>query len=126
MPQHTRRVQHVNRGPGWLFVRLDSAADTGDGPQLSDELWDVADRHFTYRVVLEMDDVAILNSWFIGQLISLGRRLHQRQGKLRLCGLSDGCRQALAATRLENHLISFDSREEAVLGGRRLHVHFCR
>ena len=43
----------VDRGPDWLFVRL--RPGTQDPGDMADKLWKLADRHFVYRLVLEMD-----------------------------------------------------------------------
>ena len=65
----------VERGPDWLLVRITSVdADPADGLSLADRLWEVMERHFVYRMVLEMDQIPVLNSYLIGQLVALRRR----------------------------------------------------
>lgn len=105
----------VDRGPDWLFLRLQPGANpTG----VADKLWSLADRHFTYRLVLEMEDVDVLPSDLMGQLVVLQKRVLQRHGALRLCGLSDQCAQAIHFCRLDQALPNYDNREEAVKGAR--------
>ncbi|HMO85554.1 MAG TPA: hypothetical protein PKC18_11620, partial [Lacipirellulaceae bacterium] len=83
----------VDRGPDWLFVKLrPGTTDPGD---MADQLWKLADRHFVYRLVLEMDQLDTFPSRLMGQLVTLHKRVLQRQGALRLCGLRDECAQAL-------------------------------
>jgi anti-anti-sigma factor len=107
----------VDRGPDWLFVRLHPGKhDPGD---MADKLWSLADRHFIYRMVLEMDQLDHLPSRLMGQLVTLQKRVLQRQGALRLCGLSPECAQALYFCRLDKALPNYDNREAAVLGSRR-------
>lgn len=105
----------VDRGPDWLFVRL----HPGDGEprEIADELWTLANRHFTYRLVLEMDDIDFLPSVLMGQLVMLQKRVLQHEGALRICGLSPDCQQALHICRLDHTLPTFVDREDAVLGG---------
>jgi anti-anti-sigma factor len=108
----------VDRGPDWLLVRvrgLDCASS--ELPPLADQLWSLAEQHFTYRVVLELDEVALLNSWLVGQLIALSKRVQEHDGVLRLCGLSPRNRRVLRTCSLDDHLPSFESRVDAVLGG---------
>ena len=62
----------VERGPDWLLVRvrnLDLAES--DAPPLAERLWQLLEQHFTYRLVLELDGVQVLNSHLIGQLAAV-------------------------------------------------------
>ena len=104
----------VDRGPDWLFVKL----HPGDVEprELADQLWSLANRHFTYRIVLEMEEVEFLPSVLMGQLVMLQKRVLQHDGALRLAGLSDSCREALHICRLDHTLPVFADREDAVLG----------
>ncbi len=109
----TRRWR-VDRGPDWLFVRLDASEENIDG--LADRLWSLLDQHFIYRLVLEMDDVDFLPSRMMGQLIMLQKRVMQHDGALRLCGVSPSCAEALHLCRLDRALPSYRSRVDAVQG----------
>lgn len=132
-------VLQVERGPDWLFVRPstppdsalaeDGHADNGhadngraenwqDGGSLAESVWSVVKQHFTYRVVIECDDLNDLTSGFIAQLVSLRRRLQKHDGTLRLCGLSDGSQDVLRLCRLGELLPHFASRSQAVLAHR--------
>lgn len=111
----------VDRGPDWLFMRLHPGTHSPD--DVADKIWSLADRHFVYRLVLEMNDVDMLPSRLMGQLVMLQKRVLQRDGSLRLCGLSPDCAQALRFCRLDKALPNFGSREDAVKG-RHLHSVF--
>ncbi|MCC6493940.1 MAG: STAS domain-containing protein [Pirellulales bacterium] len=106
----------VSRGPEWLFMRIHPGKQSPEG--MADKMWSLADRHFVYRLVLEMDDVDILPSRLMGQLIMLQKRVLQRDGALRLCGLSPECAQALRFCRLDKALPNYGSVEDAVKGQR--------
>ena len=107
----------VDRGPDWLLVKvLALDEDRSASPQLADRIWQLLEQHFTYRVVLEMDQIATLDSHAIEQLIQLYQRISEHNGVLRLCGLSPQNRRALQACAMDDHLRSYDSREEAVMG----------
>lgn len=107
----------VERGPDWLLVRVRSPdlAETDETP-LADRLWGLLQQHFTYRLVLELDEVPVLNSYWIGQLIQLYRRIATHDGVMRLCGLSSYNRQVLHACRLDDRLLPYGDRQEAVMG----------
>lgn len=109
----------VERGPDWLFVRLQRpdlmAVDT---PQLADALWDLLQRHFMNRMVLELDDIEYLYSDVVAQLVKLHKRLRNADGVLRICGLSPSNQEVLQSSGLDGRLPNYGDREEAVMGYR--------
>ena len=115
----------VERGPNWLFIRVIPPDDTfsshGDSPEpeLLGPTWTLLEQHFTYRVVLELDDVLLLSSQQIGELIVLEKRIRERGGLLKLCGLSAAAQQSLRLCRLGSQFHNHCDREEAVLGVRK-------
>ena len=107
----------VERGPDWLLVKVKSPGGAaGDAPPLADGLWDILQRHFTYRLVLEMDQVNVLNSYLIGQLVRLYKLIREHDGVMRLCGLSAYNRQVLRVCHLDDRFLPYRDREEAVMG----------
>ncbi|HVC96747.1 MAG TPA: STAS domain-containing protein [Pirellulales bacterium] len=110
-------VADVERGPDWLFIRICPPPDgILDGTDLADTLWSLVERHFTYRLLLECDELARLDSTLVAQLLVLERRLHEHDGLLRLCGLSELNQQVLERCRLNGRFPSFRDRSHAVLG----------
>lgn len=107
----------VDRGPDWLFVRLHPSKN--EPADVAERLWSVADRHFIYRIVLEMDDVDIMPSRLMGQLVMLHKRVLNHDGALRLCGVSSDCWESLHVCRLDQALPTFENRDDAVRGQRR-------
>ena len=107
----------VERGPDCLVVRLHGSYE-GEPTDLAESLWELLQRHFTYRLVIEMDDLPILPSYLIGQLVLLYKRIHGQGGLLRLCGLSDENREALRVCQFHGQLPHYRTREEAVIGYR--------
>jgi anti-anti-sigma factor len=107
----------VERGPDWLLVKVPKLdADPAAPRQLAERLWDLLQQHFTYRLVLELDQIAVLSSTLIAQLIQLSTRIREHDGVLRLCGLSPYNRHVLHTCALEDRFPAYDSREEAVMG----------
>ena len=113
----------VERGPGWLFVKLDNIdPDAFETHQLADRIWSLLQQHFTNRVVLEMADVRILRSTIISQLIMLYRIIHQHEGVIRLSGLSENNKKVLQTCSLLDMLPVYRDRFEAVMGHEALHA----
>jgi anti-anti-sigma factor len=108
----------VDRGPDWVFVRVHPPGGLEDAHGLAESVWTVLEQNFIYRVVLEMDEIELLHSSIIGQLILLSKRVHTHGGLLRLCGVSDSNREILCLCRLQGALPYFDNRGDAVMGYR--------
>ena len=85
----------VDRGPDWIFVRVHPRDGFDDAPGLAESVWAVLEQHFIYRVVLELDEIALLHSSVIGQLVLLSKRIHSHGGLVRLCGVSETNREVL-------------------------------
>lgn len=111
----------VQRGPDWLIVkvRIDRRVEM-DCPELATGIWDLMQRHFTYRLVLELDQVDVLNSHLIGQLIRLYKLIRERDGVMRLCGLSPYNVKVLQTCRLDDRFLPYQDRKGAVMGARSL------
>ncbi|MBI2827361.1 MAG: hypothetical protein HYX69_22025 [Planctomycetia bacterium] len=108
----------VERGPDWLFVKVHALPEGGwQAAALAESLWSVIEQHFTYRVVLECDQIGPLTSSVLAQLALLRRKIRERGGVLRLCGLSkDNC-DLLADCGAREDLPHFADRESAVMAG---------
>ncbi len=77
------------RGPGWLFVRLE-AADTPPraSARLTESIWEMIREHHANRVVLEFDGVARPDEALWNSIAELGSRMRDSGGLIRVCGLS--------------------------------------
>ena len=112
-------LRDVERGPDWLLVKLAGATHgAADWAGLADSLSSLSNQHFTYRLVLDCDEIGLLDSALMGQLLLVERRMRQQGGLLRLCGLSEASQQALHQCRLDGRLPHFATRTQAVLGHR--------
>jgi anti-anti-sigma factor len=108
----------VERGPNCLFVRLCPHFGRGcDDNDLAKELASLLDQHLTNRLVLELDDVDLLTSLLLGQLVDLSNRVRTQGGMVRLCGLSADNQYVLRTTRLDRRLPCYADRIDAVHGG---------
>ncbi len=108
----------VERGPDWLIVRVLRTPQAHGTPPLADEVWEQLCRHFTHRLVLELNEIERLDSALAEELMQLHRRIREQDGVMRVCGLSAENRRALCSCNLEEHLLDYHDREEAVMGAR--------
>jgi anti-anti-sigma factor len=107
----------VQRGPGWLLVRVANLDDAGPvAPQLAERIWRVLQQHFTYRLVLELDQVPLLNSRLISELVQLQGRIEERSGVMRVCSLSPENCEVLHTCCLDDRLPPYENRQAAVMG----------
>jgi anti-anti-sigma regulatory factor len=114
----------VDRGPNWLFVKLRPRRNkTNELPQLGDELWSIASRHFIYRLVLELEELKSLPAGLMEQLVLLHDRLVESGGALRVCGLSTKCAQALRDAGLDAALPNHPTRDAAIHGDTAVLLH---
>ncbi len=109
----------VNRGPNWLFVKVCVPNNSrGEDPPLADLVWEQLQQHFVYRLALELDDVPLMHSFLLGQLIVLQRRIAERDGVMRVCGLSPMNQRVLETHGLGQQLPTYDDRNEALMAPR--------
>jgi anti-anti-sigma regulatory factor len=109
----------VERGPDWLLVRVRNLDLTdSETPQLAEYVRRVLQQHFTYRLVLELDGVESLTGDLIEQLVQLHQWIERHDGVMRLCGLSPANCQAWRSHQLDDELLTYEDREEAVMGCR--------
>ncbi len=106
---------NVERGPNWLFLRLQPSRDK-NYDTLADQIWAVLACHFIYRVVIELDQFKTLTPTMIEQLAELQSRIADRGGWLRLSGTSDAAQHALDVAGLGEVFRSHHSRSAAVAG----------
>ena len=108
----------VDRGPDGLWVRVvGPASGTLDSASLADSLWSLLERHFVYRLVLDVEEIDLSDHCLVDQLTDLCERISQHDGMLRLCGLSPENREALDESELKGRIPCYRDREEAVMGG---------
>jgi anti-anti-sigma factor len=111
----------VDRGPDWVFVRLHPAEHGGaDDYTLAEKIWSILTQSFTYRLVLELEEVGLINSCMIAQLVLLSKRINSNGGLLRLCGLNSQNQEVVHMCRLEGCLPNYSNRGDAVMGHRPL------
>jgi anti-anti-sigma regulatory factor len=107
----------VERGPGWLLVKVGPpSAKAREMPSLADRLQSLLEDHFTYRLVLELDQIDRMNRDFIGELLALFQWIRAHGGVMRLCGLSAHNEELLDRCGLNCLLPAYEDRLGAVFG----------
>ena len=79
------------------------------------------ERHLTYRLVLQLDRVGVLNRHVLDQLLHLRQQIDARGGIMRLCSLSPSNWRALRTCDPDQVFLPYRTREEAVMGAYRPH-----
>ena len=75
-------------------------------------------QHFAHRIVLELDDMLLLRSRLVGELVSLHKQVDSNDGLMRICGLSDRNQKVLQSMHLADRFPPYANREAAVMGNR--------
>jgi hypothetical protein len=107
----------VERGPEWLLIRVRNVDPAElDAWALTNHIWSVLRQHFTYRLVLELQELPSLSDELIERLIELRSRVDAHEGTMRLCGLSSKNRQVMHACHGDEQLHPYRDRQDAVVG----------
>jgi anti-anti-sigma factor len=107
----------VEHGPDWIFVRFRSPSrEFAETPPLADGVWELLEQRGLYRVIFELDELEVLCSSLIGQLVLLHKRVSVHGGTLRVCGLSPENQQVLRLCRLDDRFPPYRNRGDAVVG----------
>lgn len=119
-PTHDGRwSMALERGPDWLFVRLDvPPTGAGEDEALADRVRAAVREHRARRVVLELERVDRLDEPLIGAIADVGDLVRERGGLIRVCGLSAPNLARLRSSRRAGDVPHFDSRAAAVVGDR--------
>jgi anti-anti-sigma factor len=85
-----------------LVARVTESQVMGDtvADALRDQLLALYDRTGAIHAVIDMEQVAYLSSAGIRPLLALNREVHEREGRLILCGLNREVEGVFVATRL--------------------------
>ena len=108
----------VEIGPNWLFVRprpLEEIEPSGRA-MLAEQVLALLDQTLIDRLVLELGEIDHLDGDLIEQLYWLQSRIHERDGILRICGLTGDNALRLRDHEFGAHLPHYRDREAAILG----------
>jgi anti-anti-sigma regulatory factor len=107
----------VERGPDWLFVRpIWVGSDTGNKPSLAPHVWSLLEQTLMHRLVLDLSNVDRFDTGLFEQLVWLQKQIHDREGIMRICGLSSGDQELLRKLCADGQIAHYCDREAAVMG----------
>ena len=106
----------VERGPNCLFVRMEDSDSQPAPGKIAENLWSLMRVHNTNHLVLELDQVRLMRSAFLGELLTLRRTIAESGGVLRICGLNDDNRRTSKIARIDHVIPLYRTRNEAVRG----------
>lgn len=99
----------------WLVIRLFTHGDEREAePPLAEGLFGIAEAADRFRVIIEPDGNVAFRSYFVGQLITLHKRLHRKGGALRLAGVTAANYDVIRLMRLTDQLPAFPNRDAAL------------
>lgn len=107
----------VERGPDWLFVRLEAATPEtvpAARADLAESIWAMLQEYRAHRLVLELDGVEAVDDRLVDVITKLGGRLREDGGLLRVCGLSQPNATRLRSCRGVADVPLFGSRSDAI------------
>jgi hypothetical protein len=104
----------IGRGPGSLSVKVNKLRrDTSNPPPLAESLWALLEQHFTYRMLLDLGAVKEMDDYLVDQMFQLSKRVHEHDGTLHICGLSERNQQVLRDGCHEEAVSCYRNSEEA-------------
>lgn len=88
-PQQASWELAAERGPDWLFVRLEAGeAGPVEKEDLTEAIWEMIREHHASRVVLEFAEAEPIDEPLIEAIAEVGCRVRREGGLIRACGLS--------------------------------------
>jgi len=107
----------VDRGPNWLFVRINGAdRNAARIRPLAEELRALLEEHLINRIVVEVNVPGLPLRSVFRQLAILAQWLDDHHGVIRLCGQTASCKDALRRCGLSGRIPLYRNRVDAVFG----------
>jgi anti-sigma B factor antagonist len=100
---------------GILVVTVDGQLVVGNRQEFKQLVLDEVERG-ARQIVVDFASTAYIDSSGLGALVSLGKRIRESGGELRLAALNDDLRTLFELTRLDTLFPLYSSREDALAG----------
>jgi len=104
----------VERGPDWLFLRLERDDAGCGGDPIAERLLGMIRVNHAHRVVVEFDGSDQLDDTLLDAIGAVGSRVRDEGGLIRVCGLSEGDVRRLRSSGRTGDIPHFESRSAAV------------
>jgi anti-sigma B factor antagonist len=93
-------LENRTAGP-WTIVRVAGELDLHTSPQLRDHVLSMVGEQQGVRLALDLTDAGFLDSSSLGMLVTLLKRVKERDGDLRLVGVSGSPMKVFTLTGLD-------------------------
>lgn len=100
---------------GMLVVTVDGQLVVGNRQEFKQLVLDEVERG-TRQIVIDFTNTAYIDSSGLGALVSLGKRIRESGGELRLAALNDDLRTLFELTRLDTLFPLYASLDDALAG----------
>ena len=100
---------------GFLLVTVEGQLVVGNRQEFKQLVLDEVERG-ARQIVVDFANTAYIDSSGLGALVSLGKRIRESGGELRLAALNDDPRTLFELTRLDTLFPLYASREDALAG----------
>ena len=115
MEQGASRLKIASEGDVTVVDLMDQKIlDEASISQIGEELFALAASQETPRLALDFAQVGHMSSSALGMLITLHKRVREKDGRLALCNISPSIYEVFVITRLNEVFTVCDSREAAV------------
>lgn len=103
------------RSDDLLTVAVDGQLVVGNRQEFKQMVLDEVEQG-ARRVLIDFTSTGYIDSSGLGALVSLGKRIREQGGQLRLTGLNEDLRTLFELTRLDTLFRLHDSRDDALAG----------
>jgi len=115
MDQEHPRLSVTQQGDVTVVKLADrKILDEASIAQIGDRLQGLVDKQPDPRMVLDFSDVGHMSSSALGMLIRLNKRVREKKGRLRLCGIQKPIYEVFVITRLNEIFDITETPDEAV------------
>lgn len=105
----------IERKDELLTVAVDGQLVVGNRQEFKQLVLDEVEQG-ARRVLIDFTDTGYIDSSGLGALVSLGKRIREHGGELRLSGLNEDLRTLFELTRLDTLFRLYDARNDALIG----------
>ena len=82
--------------------------------EVGEELFDLIDKHYKIKLVLNFDAVEYLSSAALGKLITLNKKVREENGQLKLCNIKEDIYEVFRITKLNKIFDIYETEEKAL------------
>jgi len=115
MQEEAPRLNVSAEGPATVVELTDrKILDEVGISQIGEQLSSLVSQTDKPRMVLDFSSVSHMSSSALGMLITIHKRICEKQGELRLCNIAPGIYEVFVITRLSEIFRIYSSRQEAI------------